>query len=77
MLAARLPRKVPLSGQLQPSCWTGPRTSSFPGARTSPPSRWRTRYVPSRRRRDGAGMNALPITRPMFWTAPRCLPWFW
>jgi len=53
-------------GQLQPSCWTGPRTSSFPGARTSPPSRWRTRYVPSRRRRDGAGMNALPITRPMF-----------
>ena len=25
------------------SCWTGPRTSSSPAARTSPPSRWRTR----------------------------------
>jgi len=30
-------------GQLQPSCWTGPGTSAFPGARTSTPSRFRTR----------------------------------
>jgi len=35
-------RLVPLRGSTS-SCWTGPRTSSFPVARTSPPSRWKTR----------------------------------